>query len=166
MGASGKSSAVLPQSQALSILNKCSPTITQFGCSAQAWQVSSVRQTREMQLKADGLCCLGIANDRGLEDGSMRAHMTLVLYKKRERESYYSRTVSRRARTNIDTRVLLLRSKSPPFLFRVQTIATFDLYELSSENNSVEGWCRWEIWRQLNFQGPTFDPAVSAEPQV
>ena len=56
---------VLPQSQALSILNKCSPTVTQFGFNAQVWQVSSVRRTREMLLKVDGLYHLGIANDRG-----------------------------------------------------------------------------------------------------
>ena len=55
MGALGNSSPVLPQSQALSILNKCSPTVTQFGWNARVWQVSSVRQIREMQLKADEL---------------------------------------------------------------------------------------------------------------
>jgi hypothetical protein len=45
-----------------------------YGC-----QVSSGRRTREMQLKADGLVVY--------EDGTMGAHMTLVPYKKRERES-------------------------------------------------------------------------------
>ena len=65
----------LPQSQALSILDKCSPTVTQFGCDAKLWQVSSVRQTLEIQLKADGLHCLGIARDK---DGSMEAHRILI----------------------------------------------------------------------------------------
>ena len=33
--------SLFPRSQALSILNKCSPTVTQFGCNSRVWQVSS-----------------------------------------------------------------------------------------------------------------------------
>ena len=89
----GSGSPVLPQSQALSFLNKFSPTITQFGCNAQVWQVSSVRWTRGMLLKADGLYCPDIANDRGCWrwfDGSAQDSGPI-------RESWYSWTVSRRA---------------------------------------------------------------------
>ena len=102
----GSGSPVLPQSQALSFLNKFSPTITQFGCNAQVWQVSSVRWTRGMLLKADGLYCPDIANDRGCWrwfDGSAQDSGPI-------RESWYSWTVSRRA--IIDTRDVTSSEKS------------------------------------------------------
>jgi len=51
---------VIPQIQALSILNQCSPTITQFGFNARVWQVARTIQVNE--------------------DGSMQAHKTLVPY--------------------------------------------------------------------------------------
>ena len=40
MGAAGNSSPVLPQTEALSILNQCSPTVTQVGCNTRVWEVS------------------------------------------------------------------------------------------------------------------------------
>jgi len=56
----GNASPVLPQTQALSMLNLCSPTVTQFGCNARVWQVSRVIDVNE--------------------DGSMQASRTLVSY--------------------------------------------------------------------------------------
>ncbi|KAF8816309.1 hypothetical protein BYT27DRAFT_7184152 [Phlegmacium glaucopus] len=51
---------VIPPSQALSIINQCSPTVTQFGCNARVWQVARTIQVNE--------------------DGSTQAHRTLVPY--------------------------------------------------------------------------------------
>ena len=42
MGVSGETPPSLnSQTQALFILNKCSPTVTQFECNGQGWRVSS-----------------------------------------------------------------------------------------------------------------------------
>ena len=77
----GPGSPFLPQTQILSILNECSPTITQFGCNTRVWQVSSLSRTREMQLAADGLYSVRVSRTIEVdEDGSMVADRTLGPY--------------------------------------------------------------------------------------
>lgn len=121
----GPGSPFLPQTQILSILNECSPTITQFGCNTRVWQVSQFIKSNARNAVGGWwiIFCLGIANDWGWWrwfNGSRQDSGTI-------RDFSYSRTVSRRA--DIVTRMLLFRFKiTRPFLVsrsRSSQLSTF-----------------------------------------